>query len=53
MEIEVGEEQESSPQIDQKVDPFTNGSTCPECGHELEHEGGCSVCRNCGWSHCG
>ncbi|HKL13342.1 MAG TPA: vitamin B12-dependent ribonucleotide reductase [Halanaerobiales bacterium] len=44
---------ESSPQIDNNVDPYTNGSACPECGHELEHEGGCSVCRNCGWSHCG
>ncbi len=28
-------------------------SICPECGFELEHEGGCVVCRNCGWSRCG
>lgn len=26
---------------------------CPECGSPLEHEGGCSSCRNCGWSKCG
>ncbi|MGM0409127.1 MAG: adenosylcobalamin-dependent ribonucleoside-diphosphate reductase [Bacillota bacterium] len=26
---------------------------CPECGFKLEHEGGCSSCRNCGWSKCG
>ncbi|MFW6380909.1 MAG: TSCPD domain-containing protein [Bacillota bacterium] len=32
---------------------FNNGAICPECGHELEHEGGCVVCRNCGWSKCG
>ncbi|MFW5787013.1 MAG: vitamin B12-dependent ribonucleotide reductase [Halanaerobiales bacterium] len=30
-----------------------DGVSCPECGHELEHEGGCVVCRNCGWSKCG
>lgn len=26
---------------------------CPECGHKLEHEGGCVACRNCGYSKCG
>ncbi len=52
LDIEVEEEKEK-PQIDNKVEPYTNGSACPECGHELEHEGGCSTCRNCGWSHCG
>jgi len=52
LDIEVEEENEK-PQIDNKVEPYTNGSACPECGHELEHEGGCSTCRNCGWSHCG
>ena len=25
---------------------------CPECGSKLEHEGGCVVCRNCGYSKC-
>ena len=23
---------------------------CPECGAKLEHEGGCVICRNCGYS---
>ncbi|MFW5986286.1 MAG: LAGLIDADG family homing endonuclease, partial [Halanaerobiales bacterium] len=32
---------------------YNNRSVCPECGFELEHEGGCAVCRNCGWSKCG
>ncbi|WP_105205890.1 vitamin B12-dependent ribonucleotide reductase [Neobittarella massiliensis] len=27
--------------------------TCPDCGSALEHEGGCVVCRNCGFSKCG
>ena len=26
---------------------------CPECGMKVAHEGGCVVCRNCGFSKCG
>ena len=26
---------------------------CPECGAPLNKEGGCDVCHNCGYSHCG
>ena len=26
---------------------------CPECGQQLIPEGGCWVCPNCGFSHCG
>lgn len=29
------------------------GGTCPECGAAAEHEGGCVVCRQCGYSKCG
>lgn len=25
---------------------------CPVCGEELTFEGGCNVCKNCGWSKC-
>jgi len=28
-------------------------SSCPECGKPVEHEGGCVICRNCGFSKCG
>jgi len=27
--------------------------SCPECGSVLEHEGGCVICRECGYSKCG
>lgn len=32
---------------------ITPKSACPECGHKLEHEGGCVICRSCGYSKCG
>lgn len=46
----------------QKVDSATgeisasfedNSGKCPECGSKVEHEGGCMVCRSCGYSKCG
>jgi ribonucleoside-diphosphate reductase alpha chain len=26
---------------------------CPECGGAVEHEGGCAVCHDCGFTRCG
>lgn len=26
---------------------------CPECGEEVSFEGGCNICKSCGWSKCG
>lgn len=26
---------------------------CPECGETIIHEGGCDICKACGWSKCG
>jgi len=36
---------------EQIVDKFTR--KCPECGRDMEHEGGCVTCRYCGYSKCG
>lgn len=30
-----------------------NGAKCPECGSDLIQEGGCVICKSCGWSRCG
>ncbi len=34
-----------------EVPSFDKGA-CPECGGVVEHEGGCAVCRVCGYSEC-
>ena len=39
--------------IDSSAGARQEGSHCPECGSTLEHEGGCVVCRSCGYSKCG
>ena len=31
---------------------ITNSPKCPKCGAELIHEGGCNICKNCGWTKC-
>ena len=35
-----------------KIKP-KNAPKCPDCGGALVFEGGCNICRNCGWSKCG
>ena len=25
---------------------------CPECGNSITFEGGCNICKNCGWTKC-
>lgn len=29
-----------------------NAPKCPKCGAEIIHEGGCNICKNCGWTKC-
>lgn len=41
---------ESIPTFNPEAD---NGAKCPECGSELIQEGGCVICKSCGWSRCG
>lgn len=39
--------------IDQSLEDGNMMRYCPECGAEVEHEGGCVICRSCGYSKCG
>lgn len=41
------------PSEQQASDDSNRAAKCPECGNELVFEGGCNVCKNCGWSKCG
>ncbi|SKC88097.1 adenosylcobalamin-dependent ribonucleoside-diphosphate reductase [Maledivibacter halophilus] len=47
------QEKEISIDIDNSLEEGRNDSLCPECGSKVEHEGGCVMCRNCGYSKCG
>lgn len=37
----------------EEVGERVKGDACPECGSAVEHESGCMICRNCGFSKCG
>lgn len=42
-----------TPDTLKKDDAYTGAKAyCPECGEQLVFEGGCNVCKNCGWSKC-
>jgi ribonucleoside-diphosphate reductase alpha chain len=41
----------SNPSKNLEYEDLTDG--CPECGKPVEHEGGCIICRHCGFSKCG
>ena len=42
-----------TPEMLKKDDTYTGVKAyCPECGEQLVFEGGCNVCKNCGWSKC-
>jgi ribonucleoside-diphosphate reductase alpha chain len=43
----------SVPQPARDVPRPHSAQDCPECGATMEHEGGCVICRNCGFSKCG
>lgn len=45
------EKQSAIPKIEEGAAAST-GATCPSCGMPLIFEGGCNICKNCGWSKC-
>lgn len=46
--ISAAPEEKPKPKKVDNDDP----NLCPECGSELTFEGGCNICKNCGWSKC-
>ena len=38
--------------VPKAVEDVRSKVLCPECGEPLTFEGGCNICRNCGWSKC-
>ncbi len=45
-------EELSEEKVVSTVTDKTSASICPECGKNVEHEGGCVICRSCGYSKC-
>ncbi len=41
------------PALEEPAPEDKGNRTCPECGAKVEHEGGCVICRHCGYSKCG
>lgn len=47
-----GECQDYVNAVNAKQTDDNNKAKCPECGEELMFEGGCNICKSCGWSKC-
>ncbi|MEA5004392.1 MAG: vitamin B12-dependent ribonucleotide reductase [Christensenella sp.] len=42
-----------APLMQEDAEQQPDDTKCPECGKTLEFEGGCNICRSCGYSKCG
>ncbi|MDD4543577.1 MAG: TSCPD domain-containing protein, partial [Clostridia bacterium] len=48
--IQYGKEKDTP--VVKKEQKTTDSRPCPECGNPLESDGGCVICRSCGYSKC-
>ena len=57
MQKEIGEDEYEEECLEHEVLVESNNkkitNPCPQCGEELLFEGGCNICKSCGWSKCG
>ena len=49
---DIESEYEDDEEEEQKQSDLNITIKCPECGNMLTFEGGCNICKNCGWSKC-
>ncbi len=47
------QDEKVAPLVMQDEEAQHDDTKCPECGKQLEFEGGCNICRSCGYSKCG
>ena len=53
LQMELGLAEEKISDVEQKsTQAYGNKPKCPECGEPLIFEGGCNICKSCGWSKC-
>ena len=52
-ETDTGAAELDEERVETTVTVSGSNSLCPECGKSIEHEGGCIICRHCGYSKCG
>ena len=52
--IDTDLEESDKPKVSAKKTQLSSKAKnpCPECGEELTFEGGCNICKNCGYTKC-
>ena len=48
----VDEESDIEEEHEVSIVDIYKSSLCPECGSKIQQEGGCNICKNCGWTKC-
>ena len=58
MQSELDDKEDEEKSVKQKpikpihVSNVTSTEVCPECGEPVMFEGGCKICKSCGWTKC-
>ena len=58
MQAELDDRDEGEKTVEQKqikpipVNTALSSELCPECGEAVMFEGGCKICKSCGWTKC-
>ena len=55
MQSELDDKEDEEKSVKQKSITISNAPStelCPECGEPVMFEGGCKICKSCGWTKC-